>query len=292
CDGLVGALPQRIGPGLARQATIASGVELLAITEGRGQVGVEPAAGRYRAGDVLARVAVGVKGDVRRRAKAVAKLLVLREPGRHGGIGNWEIVAVAGPHAERPVGARKRSIGRGAQAAEQAVEKAARSGVNVLPVLRSAIILPERHQDAPALVLALAAIALQPLDLRQGAVEIGAHLLDLIVERTTLRRLSAEQGEKAGAVAPGRLVCVAGAVGLGLCFGRGVLGAFALFGLAGIDRGTAFDGGELAFEPQAHRVARAATRPCVGNGRTRSGSAWRRRGAERKTELRRRRGSA
>src|SRR5262249_9503718 len=194
------------------------------------------------------------------------KLLVLRELGRHGGIGNWEIVAVAGPHAERPVGARERNIGRGAQAAEQAVEKAARSGVNVLPVLRSAIILPERHQDAPALVLALAAIALQPLDIRQGAVEIGAHLLDLIVERTTLRRLSAEQGEKAGALATQALRLLAEAVELGLLFCRGVLVAFDLFRLAGIDRGTAIDGGELAFEPQAHRVARAATLPCARKG--------------------------
>src|SRR5262249_33540955 len=117
-------------------------------------------------------------------------------------------------------------------------------------------------------------------------------LLDLIVERTTLRRLSAEQGEKAGALATQALRLLAEAVELGLLFCRGVLVAFDLFRLAGIDRGTAIDGGELAFEPQAHRVARAATRPCVGNGRTRSGSAWRRRGAERKTELRRRRGSA
>src|SRR5262249_25360109 len=143
CDGLVGALPERIGPGLARQATIASRIELLAITEGRGQVCVEPAAGRYRAGDVLARVAVAVEGDVRRRAKAVAKLLVLRELGRHGGIGNREIVAVAGPHAGRRVGARERSIGGGAQAAKQAVEKAPRPAGSVLPVLRTAIILPQ-----------------------------------------------------------------------------------------------------------------------------------------------------
>jgi len=135
------------------------------------------------------------------------------------------------------------ALGRGAQAAEQAVEKAARSGVNVLPVLRSAIILPERHQDAPALVLALAAIALQALDIRQGAVEIGAHLLDLIVERTTLRRLSAEQGEEAGALATQALRLLAEAVELGLLFCRGVLVAFDLFRLAGIGCAAAIDGG-------------------------------------------------
>jgi hypothetical protein len=61
-----------------------------------------------------------------------------------------------------------------------------------LAILRAAIVLPERHQDAAPLSLALAAIALQALDLAERAVEIRAHLLDLVVHRAALRRLPAE----------------------------------------------------------------------------------------------------
>jgi hypothetical protein len=118
-----------------------------------------------------------------------------------------------------------------------------------LPVLRAAIVLPERDQDAAALALALTTVALQPLDLGQGAVEIGAHLLDLVVERHALRRLSAEQGEEAAALAAQALRLLAEAVDLGLLLCRGILIALDLVGLRGIDPGSAVDGGELAFEP-------------------------------------------
>jgi len=37
------------------------------------------------------------------------------------------------------------------------------------------------------LSFALAAVALQPLDVGQRAVEVRAHLLDLVVERAALR---------------------------------------------------------------------------------------------------------
>ena len=90
---------------------------------------------------------------------------------------------------------------RGTAAAEQVLEEAAGPAVGVLTILRAAIVLAERHQDAAALPLALAAVALQPLDLGQGAVEVRPHLLDLVVKRSALRRLAAEQREEAAALA-------------------------------------------------------------------------------------------
>src|SRR5262249_2593030 len=172
-----------------------------------------------------------------------------------------------------------------ARAAEQAVEKAARPAGGVLAVLRAAIVLSERYQDAAALPFAVAAVALQSLDVGQRAVEVRAHLLDLVVERAALRRLPAEQGEKAAALATKPRGLLAEAVGSGLVLGRGVFIALDLLRLCGVDRGAAIDGGELAFEPQTGLAARAR----IGS-RGRVGSrnwAGRRRGGERKGELRR-----
>src|SRR5262249_59127283 len=118
----------------------------------------------------------------------------------------------------------------------------------VLAVLRAAIILSERHQDAAALPFALAAVALQPLDVGQRGVEVRTHLLDLVVERAALRRLSAEQGKKAAPLATQALRLLAQAVELGLLLGRGVFVALDLVRLCRIDPGTAIDRGELAFE--------------------------------------------
>ena len=155
-----------------------------------------------------------------------------------------------------------------------------------MPVLRAAIVLAERHQDAAALALALAAVALEALDLDQGAVEVGARLLDLVVERAALRGLAAEQREEAAALAAQPLRLLAQAVKFGLLLGRGILEALDLLGLGGIDRGAAVEGGELAFEPQAGLVAPAR----IGFGALGAGASgtelWR---GERKPELRRRR---
>src|SRR5262249_7897787 len=124
---------------------------------------------------------------------------------------------------------------------------------------------------------ALAAVALQPLDVGQRAVEVCTHLLDLIVERAALRRLSAEQGEKAAALATQALGLLAEAVELGLLLCRGVFVALYLLRLCGGDRG------ELAFEAQAGLAARGriGSRGRVGS-RDRVG-----RRRERKGELRR-----
>src|SRR5262249_58433949 len=131
-------------------------------------------------------------------------------------------MAVAASPAQRPSGAGEGGIGGGRDAAEEAVESPAGPAGNVLAVLRAAIVLSERHQDAAPLSFALAAVALQPLDVGQRAVEVRTHLLDLIVERAALRRLSAEQREKAAALATQALGLLAEAVELGLLLCRGV----------------------------------------------------------------------
>jgi len=122
--------------------------------------------------------------------------------------------------------------------------------------LRAAIVLPERHQDAASLPLALAAVALQALDLAERAVEIRAHLLDLIVHRAALRRLSAEQGEEAAALATQALRLLAQAIELRLLLGRGVLVALDLLGLGRIARDPAVERGKLALESQTGLAAR------------------------------------
>ena len=131
----------------------------------------------------------------------------------------------------------------------EVLEEAARPAIGVLAILRAAVVLAERDQDAAALPLALAAVALEPLDLGEVAVEIRAHLLDLVVERDALRRLSAEQGEEATALATQPLRLLAEPIELGLLFGCGVLVPLDLVGLAGVVGWAAVDDGELAFEP-------------------------------------------
>src|SRR5438876_2966036 len=215
-------------------------------------------------------------------APALASLLVVGETARHRRVRNGEVVAVAGAHAQRPVGARGRRVrhrhGREAAAAEQVLEEAAAPAAGgVLAILRAAIILAECHQEGAALALALAAVALQPLDLTQGAVEIRAHLLDLIDDRTALRRLSTEQGEEPAALATQALRLLAEPIELGLLLGGRVLVALDLLGLGGIDADAAVERGELAFVSHANLAAR--------------GSAWRLRGW-RVAVLRRRRHAA
>ena len=52
-----------------------------------------------------------------------------------------------------------------------------------MTVLRTAIVLPERHRDAAPLSLALAAVALQALDLAERAVEIARIWIWLFTDR-------------------------------------------------------------------------------------------------------------
>ncbi|TMJ45041.1 MAG: hypothetical protein E6G86_02605 [Alphaproteobacteria bacterium] len=146
--------------------------------------------------------------------------------------------------------------------------------------------MAERHQDAAALGLALAAVALQPLDVAQRAVEVSPHLLHLIVERPALRRLSAEEREEAAALAPEALGLLAEAVELSLLLRHGLFVALDLFRSGGVDARAAIDRRELAFEPQTGLVA---PRHPGGGGRIRSrrgDGAGRCRGGEWKAELR------
>src|SRR4051794_2937526 len=271
--GLVGtlslALTQRVGPGLAGRTALAGGIVLLAVAERVGQFGIGSAAGRDRACDVLAGIAMAVEGDLGGRAEAPAQLFVVGELARDGRIGDREVIAVAGSHAQRSVGAGERRIGRlrDTAPAEQVLEEAARSAVGILAILRAAIVLSKGHQDAAALSLAFAAVALQPLDLGQVAVEVRPHLLDLVVERTALRRLAAEQREKAAALAAQALRLLTETVELGLLLRRGVLVALDLVRPGGIDPDATIEGGELAFEPQAGLAASGILPGILGCGR-------------------------
>src|SRR5260221_11479288 len=102
---------------------------------------------------------MAVKGDLGGGAETSAKLFVLGEFGRNRGIGNGEVVAVAASHAQRPIGARKRSVGSGRNAsAEQVLEEAARTGGDVLGILRAAIVLAARHENDEALWLCFAPV--------------------------------------------------------------------------------------------------------------------------------------
>jgi hypothetical protein len=121
---------------------------------------------------------------------------------------------------------------------------------------RPAVVLPERGEDAAALALAVGCIALQLLQLGQRPVEIGAHLLQLRIDRAALLRLAAEQREEATALAaePPRLR--GDAVDVELLPARLVLQALDLSGAGRIGI-AAIDRDELRLKPQADRVAAA-----------------------------------
>src|SRR5260221_8501139 len=127
---------------------------------------------------------MAVKGDLGGGAETSAKLFVLGEFGRNRGIGNGEVVAVAASHAQRPIGARKRSVGSGRNAsAEQVLEEAARTGGDVLAIFRGAIGLPERPENAAAVCFAFAAVALPPPHVIERAGQICADLRELVFSR-------------------------------------------------------------------------------------------------------------
>ena len=62
-----------------------------------------------------------------------------------------------------------------------------------MAILRATIVLAKGDEDAAALAFPVGAVALQALQVGQHAIEIGARLRDLVVDRAALRRLSAEQ---------------------------------------------------------------------------------------------------
>src|SRR6185312_16874695 len=151
------------------------------------------------------------QGSLGRRAETLAGLLVVGEASRHGGERNRKIEAVATAHADGAVGTGLRAdIARGSAGidarivvAEQPVQKIALAADRV-GVLRPAIVLRQRQQNRAALIVAVGvaeAAAAQPLEVAGNLIEVRPHLLDLVVDRTALRRLAVEQREKSGTVA-------------------------------------------------------------------------------------------
>ena len=106
-----------------------------------------------------------------------------------------------------------------------------------------------------AFAFAVGGVALQALQVAQDAIEVRAHLLNLIVERAALLRLAAEQREEAAAFAAQAAALRGEPVELGLLALRGVLVALDLFGALRIDMAPRSTDRELALESHADRIA-------------------------------------
>ena len=211
---------------------------------------------------------MGVEHGFRRRAQRLAGLLVVGEARRHRRERDREIGAIAGAHAHGAEGAGLRSeIGRRHAlrivriiAAEQiAQEVAAALLLRRRRILRAAIVLRQRRQHRAALSVAFRAEAAraataQALEIAGDLVQIGAHLLDLGVDRAALRRLAAEQREEAGGIAAHALGLHGDAVELGLLAGLGILVAADLLLARGVASAAAIQRGELALQAHAHRI--------------------------------------
>ena len=254
---------QRLGPGLARGLAGAGWVELGAEFERVRQRGIVLAAERDRLVDVFAGVAVGEQGRLRRRAQRLAGPLVVLETRLHRGERHREVRAVAGADADGAERAGRRGeIGAGwrqrtAIVAEQTVDEVAgpaRGG----RVLRAAIVLRQRRQHRAPLVFAVGAAdaaAAQALEAGRDLLEIGAHLLDLVVHRRALRRLAIEQREEARAFAAHPLGLLRDAIEFALLLGLGLLIAADLFVLGGVaGAGAAVHRRQLSLEPDADRI--------------------------------------
>src|SRR5262249_52543182 len=158
--------------------------------------------------DILARIAIGIELRLGRRAFALAGALIVGEPALHCRIGNREIVAVAGAHADgtecaggRAVAARVDDAGG---TAEQRIEETTRArSRGRRAVLGSAIVLGKFAEQLPALAFLIVVVAaLEPLEIAHGAIEAVAQLLNLRVERLAFRRLAGKQREKSVLAAP------------------------------------------------------------------------------------------
>jgi hypothetical protein len=206
---LVVDILQRVGPGLADGFATARLVERLTILECVRRLGVWLAVDRHRLVHVFAGIAIGKQRGFGRWAKRFAGTLVVRETARYRGEGDREIKAVAASCADGAIGTRSCSvIDRRAVViitAEQIVEESAATAVAQLGgILRTAIVLCERHQHRTALALALRTAkpaAAQALKIAGDLVEIGPHLLNSRVDRPALSGLAAEQREESRTVA-------------------------------------------------------------------------------------------
>src|ERR1700730_2519670 len=260
--GLVVDRLQCVGPGLSGGLAGAGRIELLTVAKRIGRRRIGLAADRHRLVHVFTGIAIAVEGCLRRRAKRLAGPFVIGETARHGGERDRKISAVATADADRAIGSGLRTqIGAGRRhrivivVAEQAFQEIARAPRGV-GILRSAIVLGERGQHRTALIVPIVAAdaaGTQPLEAGRDLLEVGAHLLNLGVDRTALRRLTAEQREKSRTVAAHALGLRGNAVELALLFGRGILVAADLIVLGRIPA-AAVDGRQLRLQPWAHRI--------------------------------------
>src|ERR1700722_4033267 len=264
---------QRVGPGLAGGFAGAGWVELLPEAEGIRRRAISLAADRHCLVHVLAGIAIGIEVGLGGRTKRLAGLLVVGKTLRHSRKRDREIAAVAGADADGAIGA-----GRGAGvrrhgavvivATEQVIQEIAGAALLLLLLQRVGVLLPvivlrERHKNRPALVFPLAAAeaGAQALEIRRDLVEVCAHLLNLIVHRTALRILTAEQREEAGALAAHPLRLQRDAVQLRLLPGGRILVAANLFVLGRVTAAAAaVDRRQLGLEPRAHRIGGRALR--------------------------------
>ena len=151
-----------------------------------------------------------------------------------------------------PDGGPKSALGGGRSGvvAEQIVEEIAGTAARGIGILRAATVLGERRQHRAALIFALGAAepaAAQALEAGGDLVEIGAHLLNLVVDRAALGRRPLNSEKKPAlrspsawpARSPGRVRPAAWPailVAADLLFLGGIAGA-----------GAAVNGGQLPF---------------------------------------------
>jgi hypothetical protein len=129
--------------------------------------------------------------------------------------------------------------------------------------LRAAIVLRQRNQNRAALIVTVGvakAAAAEPLDTGGDLVEVPPHLLDLVVDRTALRRLAVEKREKPRTVATHAPGLRRHAIELALLPCRGILVAAHLFVPGRVPAAAMLDGRQLRFQPRAHRIDRRALR--------------------------------
>jgi hypothetical protein len=124
--------------------------------------------------------------------------------------------------------------------------------------LRAAVVLRQRRQHRAALVFAVGAAdaaAAQALEADGDLVEIGAHLLNLVVDRTALGGPPVEQREEARAFAVHAPGLLRDPVEFALLLGLGFLISADLLILGRVaGAGAALDGRQLSFEPDADRI--------------------------------------
>src|SRR5258707_15094219 len=265
---------QCIGPGLARGLARTGWIELLTVAERVGGRRIRLTVDRYRLVDVFAGIAIGEEIGLRRRAERLAGPFVVGEAGGHGGERDRKISAVAGADADGAEGTGLRTeIGTGRHrivvVAEQIVEKIAGTSHGV-GVLRPAVALGQRQQDRAALIFAVGTeAAAQPLEAGGDLLQIGPHLLDLVVDRTALRRLAREQREESRAVAAHPLGLRGDPVEFALLLGGGFLVAAALPVPCRVPgaAAAAVEGRQLRFQPPAHLIYRRALRGGPRRGR-------------------------